>query len=548
VRRNAEPLLVPPDELTDAVYEALEAVRRERRAKGLKKGVKGKAPRELEPYKPLNIPPGVLFFASGASNPGEVAGYADLGFGVGTSALKCSYTRCEEAYYQLAFMREPPPGVFLDNGAYSEYKALDKLKKATTKKAKKEARELVAETKLTTRRLEEVVSFYERVAERLGPRMPVYVVAPDKIADQKATIKRMNWAADRLIALRRRRSLDVRLLVPVQKGDAGQVAFYDRIKRIFGQNVIPALPMREGVTSEEEVAEFLKARGKGLRGIHFLGLGPPRVPPGPKGKKALRVLGLVSQLAPGVPVSIDAGLHRAIAGWGKKEEFDPRAWTHAQVIAGKMLEWEMSPRFLESVAVWTKEHGWAYFDETEEIGSPEDWLLKEDGKPTRALREFAYMRVPEPSGPFQFTKEERSLLLKDPRAFLYSPVGGPYCKPGEEPVRPKEFDECWFSALYDELRMLWWEVVRAKAMASTSATKKRYGLHYALAQSAAGAASLEESLPQTILEHFAQYPLFEKKIEVKPRKKAKKKAVRKKKAKKKAKKTMRRHEGIYLPW
>lgn len=448
-------VLTPPPRLVEAVLDVLKGVARDMgwRPRG------GKIA-NFSPYPPLDIPPGAIYFASGSNHPGEIQGFADLGLGVGTVVQECmSFKRpnvirpCEEALYQLLHMGRLTPPIFVDSGAFSEFKGKEPL---------------------TPARWDLIFRFYDRVTARMAPRRQlspgvwhgteVYLVAPDKIGDQHETLRRMERYASRVRALRKK---GAKILAPVQKGAMPQEEFFDRVVSVLGRDVVAALPMKEGATTITELARFLSARGPQLRGLHLLGMGP-RNPRAPKAFKAVR------ELAPDVPLSMDSVLAKAAVGWGRDPVFEPQAFTYAQQIAGLMLEEELrDQRGLESLKVWTDQHGWTTFDETEDMGSPGDWLTP------RQRRELAEDLSAALGG---LSPEERGQLLDDPNLFFRSEF--------------RDTGSAWLDLdwVYHLLFTRWQEMVEAAIEGNRAAERKRYGIHYTFAQSVAGGAPVPQDV------------------------------------------------------
>jgi len=201
------------------------------------------------PDGPNPWPPGpphpcdpIAWFRSGTNQPGEIQGLASVGCDVGVCATRLSALG-EAALVQL---RDEPeqPWVFVDSGAFTE------------KRTGKEPN------------WERVLGLYERLAPVLRSRL--YLVVPDKVGDQDATIERLQRYAPRLLQLRN--DYLVRLLVPMQKGPHSWRTYVGAVLDTLGDgDWIPALPCKAAAFTAADVEQFMLDVHP--RQVHLLGKG-----------------------------------------------------------------------------------------------------------------------------------------------------------------------------------------------------------------------------------------------------------------------------------
>jgi len=139
------------------------------------------------------------------------------------------------------------------------------------------------------------------IADALGSQ--AYIVAPDKVGDQRETLRRMKRYASQVRAIR---AAGANILVPLQGGKMDLVEYERQVRKALGfSDFIVAFPMKKGATKLDAIEDYLRRRrGKKLKGIHLLGLGPTS-------DDAPDVVALITELAPGVPLYMDSVLIRA---------------------------------------------------------------------------------------------------------------------------------------------------------------------------------------------------------------------------------------------
>lgn len=246
--------------------------------------LKKEVPRDRPVHRPI-------FFASGTNAPGELAGFAEYG-DVGTNAKECK-PRCVAAYEKLA--RTGDRRIFVDSGAFAELKGFTKKGPVYYEPPAPEA--------MTPASWKKVFKLYYRLVKAGGDK--IYIVAPDKVADQKVTFKRL---AAYLPELRELHQMGANIIVPIQKGRGMSMAQFDaKVGKLLGFPYIRGIPMKKDATSVEDVEEFLMAAAP--ERVHFLGLSG-------KGKavKEEGLLDLIKACCPYMDVSMDTVVIRGITG------------------------------------------------------------------------------------------------------------------------------------------------------------------------------------------------------------------------------------------
>jgi hypothetical protein len=232
-----------------------------------------------------------LHFVSGASRVPHIRGLGSVGYPVGVVPDEVS-ANAEQALYRA------PRGlqIFVDSGAFSEFSVGPEGPQWDPAKEPKWA---------------EVFDLYDRLATHRPPE-ELHVVAPDKIADQRATLERQKQWGPRVRALAQK---GVNVLVPVQKGSESMADFYRAELRTLGLESatpaarwIPSIPMKSDATSLDDLEAFLDDVRPAR--IHLLGMGP-------ESPKADQVLALVERVSPGTRVQMDSASIGAKVGEGR---------------------------------------------------------------------------------------------------------------------------------------------------------------------------------------------------------------------------------------
>jgi hypothetical protein len=247
-------------------------------------------------------------FVSGVSTqPGQMWGLAEMGYGVG---LSLGEAKAEGFRYRLAVLRR-----MLDTPYLSVTLLVDSgaIKEARTGGA------------ITAREWDRRMALYLDAARLLGPA--AWLIAPDKVGDQAESIRRFQRQVPRLRQMLRAGAV---VLLPLQSGALSQrpsaqwADLPDGLARQSGWSstqLVPALPMRPKggatVTPLPRLLAFLRQRRPPV--VHLLGIGPGSV-------LLPRILWEIEQAVPGTRVSIDAALVRPLVGTTQR----PGPWTVAR--------------------------------------------------------------------------------------------------------------------------------------------------------------------------------------------------------------------------
>lgn len=244
-----------------------------------------------------------IYFASGASRPADIRGFARIGHAIGVAASELS----PNAVRELESLAGRSIPVFVDSGAFSEM-------------------EFTAEGPKVVRPISDAqwaarLALYARLATALGSS--VYLVAPDRIGDQEETLRRLTVFAPQLRELR---ALGARILVPVQRGNRSQVEFVRDVTAALGfDDFVHAIPSKKNATTMAQLAEYVQAVRP--HAVHLLGLGV-------KNANAGRALAIIADAVPGCVVTMDSNLIAASVG---RSEARPRKLTRARDRAAAMI-------------------------------------------------------------------------------------------------------------------------------------------------------------------------------------------------------------------
>jgi len=197
---------------------------------------------------------GWTYYASGSSRPGTLEGFADAGWNVGIALNECG-AGCQQSLRAIR-LRHPKLRLFVDSGAFSEFGPKG--------------------VPITDREWAERLALATRIARAWGPR--ALIVAPDKVGDQQATLRRLKRFAPHL---KRFRQAGSEVAVVLQRGDLEAGAFLEEAARhadLATGELVAAFPMKKAATPLVEVEAFLRARRATgpdrVRRVHLLGLGP----------------------------------------------------------------------------------------------------------------------------------------------------------------------------------------------------------------------------------------------------------------------------------
>ena len=246
-----------------------------------------------------------IYFASGSNHAGEIKGFAGSGMNLGIAAPEVyKQTKTQKAAQQaLRDLKGTGTLVFVDSGAFEE---------VGFKGGRPYDKKPISDAEWKKR-----LNFYLDMAQALGDQ--VYLVAPDKIADQKATFSRLRKYMPLLDPVMRKRGKNrPNIIVPIQKGGLSMIEFDRKIRRILGDaNFVRGIPMKKDATSLPELIAFVKElyRDKNVKKpvrLHLLGKG--RLSNTPNWPDHIRPK--LQAIDPDMDVSLDSVRIRAIVGRG----------------------------------------------------------------------------------------------------------------------------------------------------------------------------------------------------------------------------------------
>jgi hypothetical protein len=192
---------------------------------------------------------------------------ARAGRDLGVAADECLSRDCAAALVELA-TSHPQVRVFVDSGAFSEVS--DKAEHHAKAGLEPRPGQLQVVKPITEADWATRLRLMERVGKALGPRL--LVMAPDKIADQTETLRRLRWFRssgwlDRL------RKTGAEIAVVLQGGELDPLAFDAAAAKALGwRGYAIAFPMMKGATPLALVRAFMDNRV--TRRVHLLGVGP----------------------------------------------------------------------------------------------------------------------------------------------------------------------------------------------------------------------------------------------------------------------------------
>jgi len=283
---------------------------------------------------------GVVYFPSGSYNPGEIRGFLQSGFNVGTTAL-LPKAKLPLAEWELAQAADTGARVFIDSGAFSEIQFQDEGPPIVVKP-------------ITPEKWDRIFAQYERLAQRLGPQL--YIVAPDRVAFQGYTLSLLNRYADRLRELHR---LGAQIIVPHQKGELSLAQFNKKAKEILGFPFIVGVPMKKDATTLSDIVSMLLYAN--IDRLHLLGMGPNR----PAWTETIET---IRGVRPDIDLSADSVLIRALVGKTGGPGGGPRALTASYQEVAE----ELGERTFSETA--------GGIDYTDLISEPSAWMTKADQK------------------------------------------------------------------------------------------------------------------------------------------------------------------------
>jgi hypothetical protein len=259
------------------------------------KGKKGKKPSALPPPKPLEGEPAPkpnavealkggkepIYFRSGIKHAAaDFDGLANANVPIGVTAH--GMTSKIEARV-TDYLRQGGQ-VFVDSGAFGNPKV----------------------------DFDAVMDKYARIADAtqtFGERDNLYVVAPDVVGDQAASVELRNRYHKELDALIED---GVHVIVPLQKGGTPLALELRSLVDQFGENVVAGIPFNKAAFTKAELVSALgELQGKGIPDIHLLGIGE-------NAKAYADVMAAIRAVVPkSVELSSDSNRVAALMGEGR---------------------------------------------------------------------------------------------------------------------------------------------------------------------------------------------------------------------------------------
>lgn len=180
---------------------------------------------------------------------------ARAGRSIGVEADECLRRRCGAALVEVG-RSSPDLRLFVDSGAFSEVAPGPSGMRVVKPISRAE--------------WERRLAFMERIGRAWGPRL--LVMAPDRIADQEETLRRLAWF--RVSGwLDRIRATGAEIAVVLQGGELSPVAFDSAAKQALGwDGYAVAFPMKKGATPLPAIQAYVAAARP--RRVHLLGIGP----------------------------------------------------------------------------------------------------------------------------------------------------------------------------------------------------------------------------------------------------------------------------------
>ncbi len=246
----------------------------------------------------------MTYFASGLSQNAPLTALVDKGFQVGISA-KGGKINKNFLKRVLALSVNPKTMLFFDSGAFSEIDRQGKIVKPINWK--------------------DVFNLYLQAHNDYGERL--YVVAPDRMGDQKESLKRLKkWLEDGGLIFSN-------TIIPLQSNIYGKgrslslVQMYDKINDLLRGTVlehtwIPAIPVTQKSPYDlNDVLTFIEEVQP--ERLHILGASPAN-------PLFARFSSEISDLNPFIDISLDAQRITALVGFKDKARTKPRTLTELE--------------------------------------------------------------------------------------------------------------------------------------------------------------------------------------------------------------------------
>jgi hypothetical protein len=246
----------------------------------------------------------------------------------------------------------PERRLFIDSGAFSEVSTDPKQHKKAGLKPEKGVLKTVAP--ISEEDWAERFDLMERVGKVWGPRL--MVMAPDKIADQQETLRRLRWFK-RSGWLDRMRRTGAEIALVLQGGELSPLEFERKAAKALGWNgYMVAFPMKKGATRIEVIEDYMQRRA--VPRVHLLGIGPKGRKEGNRPSAAMVRKRLFARY-PRVRWSWDSTMVRQAAGGTAKIKKGKAPYSKAK----RELRKDLLP------------YSWQRMDFTELGSEPSLWLL-----------------------------------------------------------------------------------------------------------------------------------------------------------------------------
>lgn len=326
--------------------------------------------------------PRLTVFASGANRIAEMRGFSRLRMPFGVSASELS----DRAVEHLTTLSLP---VLVDSGAFSEVEF--------------SAAGCRVVRPITDQEWRRRLRIYKRLALALGPN--AYVVAPDRVGDQKETLRRLRCYRSEVQELAQ---IGAAILIPLQVGVMTHAEFWQAANDAAGLGMVPALPMKKEATDVTDLLAFVRETSP--RQIHLLGIGATQ-------RRGRELLKAIQNFVPEARVSMDSNRLRAVIGRS-------RPLTTAE---NRLREAEFEGVYGEVRSPVLDKTG-DRMDYTDMIAFPSYWATQDM---------LAAIAGCLPS------QHDRKAFLHDPDSFLQAPRGDTELSWGEDPFISAELDRQW---------------------------------------------------------------------------------------------------------
>lgn len=232
-----------------------------------------------------------IYFCSGASAPADLRGLARIRHPLGVSIPELSAPALAEVCALRGVCE-----VFVDTAAFSE------VDRSGTVVAPISDEQWIERT-----------AVMHRIAVALGSG--AVIVAPDRVGDQRETLRRLALFAD---VVRACAALGARVIVPIQLGGMSPVLFHDCVTAILGVDFSAGIPGNKAAMPPHVLETYLRARRPAA--VHLLGVGP-------RGHRYQALVDVLRRFVPRAAVSCDSNGLAAAVGKSNGAGGGPRALT-----------------------------------------------------------------------------------------------------------------------------------------------------------------------------------------------------------------------------